>query len=185
MTSLCRCIDPIGHFVAHNCDKYSHYKKKRKLLKWFFEGKNYWFSKWFYIRALSFNKDLYIRVSWKVWLWVPFWDWTSKIMTISPKIPKKNFIVKFHFESVFLDLANKKNSKQFKFCEIGGFTGILNKLIFLKIISDFENSLFLIFSFNWRAFCDNLKKSLYHTLPFNAYPWFKFTTDSRNLRFIE
>ena len=59
----------------------------------------------------------------------------------------------------FLDLANKKSSKQFKFCEIGGFTGILNKRIFLKITSDFKNSLFHLFSLNWRAFCDNLMKA--------------------------
>ena len=57
-------------------------------------------------------------------------------MTFTQKFPIKTFFVKFHFECVFLDLANKESSKQFKFCEIGGFTGILNKLIFLKITSD-------------------------------------------------
>ena len=106
--------------------------------------------------AFSFNKDLYNRFSSKIWLWVPFWDWKSKIMTFTPKFPKKLFFVKFHFECVFLDQANKKSSKQFKFCEIGGFTGILNKLIFLKITIDFKNSLFHLFSLNWQAFCDNL-----------------------------
>ena len=45
---------------------------------------------------------------------------------------KKTFFVKFHFECVFLDLANKKSSKQFEFCEIGGFIGFLNILIFFK-----------------------------------------------------
>ena len=109
--------------------------------------------------ALSFNKDLYNRVSSKILLWVPFWDWKSKIMTFTPKFPEKTFFVKFHFEFVFLDLANKKSSKQFKFCEIGGFTGILNKLIFLKFTSDFKNSLFHLSSLNWRAFCDNLMKA--------------------------
>ena len=50
----------------------------------------------------------------------------------------------------FLDLANKKSSKQFKFCEIGGLTGILNKRIFLKIASDFKID---------ELFCDNLIKA--------------------------
>ena len=64
-------------------------------------------------------------------------------MIFTEKFPIKTFFfLKFHFECVFLDLANKESSKQFKFCEIGGFTGTLNKLIFLKITSDFENSLF-------------------------------------------
>ena len=53
----------------------------------------------------------------------------------------------------------RKNSKQFKFCEIRGFTGILNKLIFLKITSDFKDSLIHLLSLNWRAFCDNLMKA--------------------------
>ena len=67
-------------------------------------------------------------------------------MTFTPKNPNYTFFVKFHFECVFLDLANKKSSKQFKFCEIGGFTGILSKLIFLKITSDFKDLLFHLFS---------------------------------------
>ena len=59
-------------------------------------------------------------------------------MTFTPKFPKNIFFVKFHFEDVFLDLANKKSSKQFEFCKIGGFTDILNDLIFLKITSDLK-----------------------------------------------
>ena len=61
---------------------------------------------------------------------------------------KKTFFVKNHFKYAFLDLTNKKSSKKFKFCKIGGFTGILNKLIFLKINSDFKNSIFYPFSLN-------------------------------------
>ena len=111
--------------------------------------------------ALSFNIDLYNRVSSKIWLQVPFWDWKSKIMTFTQKFPKKTFFVKFHFECILFDLANKQSSKQFKFCEIGGFTGILNKLVFLKITSDFKKSLhvFHLFSLKWRAFYDNLMKA--------------------------
>ena len=69
-------------------------------------------------------------------------------MTFAPKFPRKTFSVKFYFECVFLDLANKKSSKKFKICENGGFTGILNKLVFLKITSDFKNSLFYLFCLN-------------------------------------
>ena len=109
--------------------------------------------------VLSFNKDLYNRVSSKIWLWVPFWVENLKSWLLPKKIPKNTFFAKFHFECVFLDLANKKSSKQFKFCEIGDFTGLLNKLIFLKITSDFKYSLFHLFSLNGRAFCNNLMKA--------------------------
>ena len=37
--------------------------------------------------------------------------------------PKKAFFVKFHFECVFLDLANKKSSKQFNFAKLEGLLG--------------------------------------------------------------
>ena len=55
-----------------------------------------------------------------------------KSSLLSQNFLKRPFFVKYHFECVFLDLANKKSSKQFEICEIGGFTGILIKLIFLK-----------------------------------------------------
>ena len=67
-------------------------------------------------------------------------------MTFAPKFPKKTFFVKFHVVCVFLDLANKKSSKKFKFCEIEGSTGILNKLIFLKITIDFKKNPYFTFS---------------------------------------
>ena len=50
---------------------------------------------------LSFNKDLYNRVSSKIWLWVPFWIWKSKIMTFTPKFPKKYLFCKFPFWTWF------------------------------------------------------------------------------------
>ena len=70
-------------------------------------------------------------------------------MTFTQKFPKKTFFVKFQFGCVVLDLANKKSSKQFKFCEIGGFTLILDKLFFLKITSFLPFMAFIMHGFQF------------------------------------
>ena len=55
---------------------------------------------------------------------------SKRLLLFTPKFPIKISFLKFHFECVFLELASKKNSKDFKFRKIGGFTGILNKHVF-------------------------------------------------------
>ena len=47
-----------------------------------------------------------------------------KSLLFTQKIPMKVLFSKFQFECVFLELANKKNIKHFKFLKIGGFTGV-------------------------------------------------------------
>ena len=44
-------------------------------------------------------------------------------MTFTKKFPKKTFFVKFHFECVFLDLANKKAAKILNFAKLEALLG--------------------------------------------------------------
>ena len=72
------------------------------------------------------------RVSLKTGLRVLFWELKSKIIIFYPKISYEGLIFKISICSVFLQLANKKNIKHFKFLKIGGFTGVLNNRVFSK-----------------------------------------------------
>ena len=59
-----------------------------------------------------------------------FGSQSLKSLLFTPKIPMKIQFSKFQIECVFLELANKKNMKQFKFRKIEGFTGVLNNRVF-------------------------------------------------------